>query len=193
MEPTKTQIKILKTAECLIQKRGYNAFSYRDLSEVLGIKTSSIHYHYPTKEELAVAVIKWQKKNQCRLLDEIRDNNALSTKEKLILLVDKIIAVTYKDDFKMCLGGMFASDMHSLSEDIRNETRSFFNYLREWIEGVLVDGQRKGDYTIKVGSSVEKFACYVLIQIEGGLLLSRLYEDSLYVELVKEFISEVIS
>ena len=53
----KTAHKVLDVAEELIQKRGFNAFSFKDLQERVGIKTSSIHYYFPTKQELASALI----------------------------------------------------------------------------------------------------------------------------------------
>ena len=54
MEPTTTvREQILDHAITLMMLRGYNGFSYRDLSELVGVKTSSIHYYFPSKEDLA--------------------------------------------------------------------------------------------------------------------------------------------
>ena len=46
---------ILDRAEALIQTRGYSAFSYQDISDTLGIRKASIHYHFPSKTDLGVA------------------------------------------------------------------------------------------------------------------------------------------
>ncbi|HIE19064.1 TPA: TetR/AcrR family transcriptional regulator, partial [Candidatus Bathyarchaeota archaeon] len=35
---------------------GYGGFSYSDLSKALGITKASIHHHFPSKEELGLAV-----------------------------------------------------------------------------------------------------------------------------------------
>ena len=48
---------ILKLADHLIKAKGYNAFSFHDLSKAIGIKTASIHYHFPTKSDLGIAII----------------------------------------------------------------------------------------------------------------------------------------
>ena len=50
--------QILNVAETLIQTKGYNAFSYKDISELVGVKTSSIHYYFPAKEDLGKEVVK---------------------------------------------------------------------------------------------------------------------------------------
>lgn len=43
-----TAEKILDLVQTLIQTRGFNAISYRDVSEVIGIRTASFHYHFQT-------------------------------------------------------------------------------------------------------------------------------------------------
>ena len=48
--------QLLDSAESLIQTRGYNDFSFRDLAESVGISSASVHHHYRTKEALGVAV-----------------------------------------------------------------------------------------------------------------------------------------
>ncbi|MEO1802679.1 MAG: TetR/AcrR family transcriptional regulator, partial [Cyanobacteria bacterium J06629_2] len=52
-----TAQKILTVAQHNVQTKGFNGFSYRDLAVEIGIKTSSIHYHFPTKDDLALALV----------------------------------------------------------------------------------------------------------------------------------------
>ncbi|MEM7678447.1 MAG: TetR/AcrR family transcriptional regulator, partial [Myxococcota bacterium] len=53
------QDAILKAAEEMVRQGGYNAFSFRAIADVVGIKSSSVHYYFPTKEDLGVAVAKY--------------------------------------------------------------------------------------------------------------------------------------
>jgi TetR/AcrR family transcriptional repressor of nem operon len=94
MKLTLMQEKILDTAESLIQKMGYNAFSYKDIAAVVGIKTSSIHYYYPTKEDLVLAVIDWQLSRLSLFLKEL-DRGKLSLQQKLLILVDTVLSITF--------------------------------------------------------------------------------------------------
>ncbi len=50
--PSTTRELLLAHAEKLIRTRGCNGFSYRDLAEHVGVKTSSIHYYFPGKDDL---------------------------------------------------------------------------------------------------------------------------------------------
>src|ERR1700744_3605487 len=49
---------IMDAAELRIRKGGYGAFSFRELAADVGVKSSSVHYHFPTKEDLGAAVIR---------------------------------------------------------------------------------------------------------------------------------------
>ena len=51
-----TKNQILKRADKLLLERGFNGFSYKDISTPMGIKNAAIHYHFATKEDLGVAL-----------------------------------------------------------------------------------------------------------------------------------------
>ena len=52
-----TREKIVDKAFQLMLQRGINGFSYRDISEPLGIKNAAIHYHFPNKVDLVKELI----------------------------------------------------------------------------------------------------------------------------------------
>jgi TetR/AcrR family transcriptional repressor of nem operon len=58
MQTSSKKIEILDVAQEAIQKRGYNAFSYADLAEAVGIRKASIHHYFPSKADLGLAVIR---------------------------------------------------------------------------------------------------------------------------------------
>jgi hypothetical protein len=43
-------------AEAHICKAGYGGFSFRDLATEIGIKSASVHHHFPTKASMAAAM-----------------------------------------------------------------------------------------------------------------------------------------
>ena len=54
---TITRELLTKVALDLFSDRGYNAVSYADVADVVGLAKASIHHHFPAKEELAVAAL----------------------------------------------------------------------------------------------------------------------------------------
>ena len=43
---------IMDAAERRMQAGGFGGFSFREIASDVGIKSSSVHYHFPTKEDV---------------------------------------------------------------------------------------------------------------------------------------------
>jgi AcrR family transcriptional regulator len=56
MTTTDTRQVIMDTAQAMVQAKGYNALSFRELAKAVGIKSASIHYYFPTKGDLGAAL-----------------------------------------------------------------------------------------------------------------------------------------
>lgn len=52
-----TKEKIVTIARDYFQSVGFRSFSFQDIANDLGIKKASIHYHYPSKEELGLEIL----------------------------------------------------------------------------------------------------------------------------------------
>ena len=50
--------EITALATQAVQRSGLHSVSFRQLADEIGIKSSSVHYHFPTKPDLAEALIK---------------------------------------------------------------------------------------------------------------------------------------
>lgn len=166
---------ILDIAETLIQTQGYNAFSFRDIAAAIGIKTSSIHYYFPTKAELGKAVVARHIEDLHAELTQVLENKAIGCRKKIHLFLDSIFSKTYASNRKMCLGGMLASDVLTLPETIQFEVRVFFNRIEKWLEQLLTQGKAKGDFHYT--GTAKRNAEFILALLEGSLLLARLFQD----------------
>src|SRR5205807_10608770 len=58
MARTKTDMReaVMAAARATVQAQGYNALSFRELAKRVGIKSASVHYHFPTKGDLGAAL-----------------------------------------------------------------------------------------------------------------------------------------
>src|ERR1700730_13049873 len=61
---------IMDAAERRMQLGGFGGFSFRGIAADVGIKRSSVHYHSPTKEALAAAVIRRWAEETSKYIDE---------------------------------------------------------------------------------------------------------------------------
>ncbi len=77
-----TSTRILNVAERLMQTRGFNGFSYTNISAELGIAKASLHHHFATKAELGRMLIVRYSESFAAGLNAI-DNSGQDTLGKL--------------------------------------------------------------------------------------------------------------
>jgi TetR/AcrR family transcriptional regulator, transcriptional repressor for nem operon len=136
-----TKELIIATANKLLIERGYNAFSYKNISEQIGIKTSSIHYHFPAKTDLGVAIIKSHSKALRDTIERTRDKNALEKLHKLFLYYKRLA-----HDNKVCIVSALTSDVNTLDEPVRLELVQFSNEVVDWTAFILEEGQLQNTF-----------------------------------------------
>ncbi|MEL6501467.1 MAG: TetR/AcrR family transcriptional regulator [Cyanobacteria bacterium J06607_15] len=164
-----TAQKILTVAQHNVQTKGFNGFSYRDLAVEIGIKTSSIHYHFPTKDDLALALVEAYHNAFEAELTKIRveSGNGRSQLKKYIQLFERNLAV----DNKFCLCGMLASEINSLSERVKQAIQSFFSANELWLSELIAKGQADGSLNQAVTPDLA--AAQLLATLEGAMLIAR--------------------
>jgi TetR/AcrR family transcriptional repressor of nem operon len=169
----------------LSQTRGYNAFSFNDIAKIVGIKTASIHYYFPTKADLAKAVIKQHADMICDVLDQIINNSRLSYPKILEAFVESVFAVTYKDNKKMCLGGMLGADVLTLPESVQKELHIFFNRIQGWLK-VVFKKVCETDKFLLNPKEIDNEVKIIFSMIEGSILLARVFQDEKYLRIAKK-------
>ncbi|MBL0883583.1 MAG: TetR/AcrR family transcriptional regulator [Chitinophagaceae bacterium] len=167
----KPKEQIVDLADQYIRAKGYNAFSFYDIAKEVGIKTSSIHYHFPSKTDLGVAVIE---KELAFITAMIQKNADCSPLEKLNIFFS--IYHKIKEANQVCLVGSLATDFMTLDESIQNALKKFSLTILNWVTGFLEEGKRE---------NVFNFSCQPRIKallIIGNMLsivqLSRLIDDA---------------
>ena len=169
-----TAIKIADLAEHYIQTRGFNGFSFRDIQNELGIKTASIHYHFKTKQDLANTVLeRYLHRYQAQLTKIYQQHE--QAKSMLSAFADEFMQ-THQSN-KLCLCGMFASDLYSLSKDVLMPLNRFVDINHIWLVDVLKRGIASGEFQQDVNP--ERFAKIYFSALEGSLLMAqfRLSDD----------------
>lgn len=166
---TDTADKILDVAEKLLKERGYNGFSYKEIAGALDIRNASIHFHYPTKADLGVALVRRYTDNFMSELTRI----ASSTTDANVRLagIRDLFANTLLNNQQLCLCGMAGAELATLPPDVAAETTRFFTETRHWLAQVLKEGKSAG--TLKFPGKPETLALSILSMLEGAMLVAR--------------------
>lgn len=174
--------QILDSAEQLIQTRGFNDFSFRDLAAAVGIKSPSIHHHFRTKEDLGVAVTsRYTHKFMQKLKDEQKKT---SNTKKLINFYIKLFRQSLVDHKQMCLCGMLGAEIDSLPTLVAKETKIFFDENIEWLTTVFNQSSTNTKAEIKAKTLVS--------MLEGALILSRTRQDHKSFDEITKKIADIL-
>ena len=146
-----TRDKILDAAERRARRGGYHGFSFRDVADDVGVKSASVHYHFPTKADLAAALAQ---RYAARAEEFLGDPVALGEAGAVDRLTQLFRNALLEED-KMCLCGVFGAERDSLPEQVASATARFFTMTL--------------DYLARVGAP----AAETLAKLEGALILAR--------------------
>jgi len=163
-----TADRILDVAERLVQTRGFNAFSYADVAEALGVRKASLHHHFATKADLGLAVVARYRRAFLASLAEIEagSEDALERLERYVELYGAVLRRK-----RMCLCGMLAADVSTLPGSLRRSVAEFFSENEAWLKRTLEEGRKRSE--VRFTGSAASMAAFFLSSLEGALLVAR--------------------
>jgi TetR/AcrR family transcriptional regulator, transcriptional repressor for nem operon len=112
---------ILDAAERRMQKGGFGGFSFREIAADVGIKSSSVHYHFPTKEDLAAAVVKRWAAYTFGLIDEALEKN----RDPVRAWTEAFRGTAYSDG-RICPCTVLGAASQDLPPIVAYEVKGFF-------------------------------------------------------------------
>lgn len=181
-----TATAILDIAERLVQRRGFNGFSYADVASELGVTKASLHYHFAGKAQLGAALIDRYSARFAEALAEI-DARPVPPVEKLRAYCDLYRVVL--GEGRMCLCGVLAAEYETLPDAMRQAVTAFFDANQAWVATLIESGRHGG---LHVAGTAVGAARTVIAALEGAMLVSRPYGgtgvlDSVSARIIEEF------
>ena len=162
-----TRKAILKRAERYLQDAGFSSFSFRHLAADLGIKSASVHYHFPSKEELGVALLQSYQETFRRWAESRRGSD--SARADLLDWFKYYQHLARCGD--ICPGGAFGAEYSALPARVREQLAQLEDTLRTWLRATLRAGRRRGE--VRADGKVEDQAEMVLATLQGGTQVAR--------------------
>ena len=163
---TDTREAIMTVARPVAQAHGYNGLSFRDLATAVGVKSASIHYHFPTKGDLGAALARRYGEDAKATLDSFWEESP-----EPATCLRKYVAVfrrALENDNRMCLCGLLAAEYDDLPESVRIEVQAFADINTAWLTKVLAATDAAG---------AGKRALAIFAAIGGAQLTARSRSD----------------
>jgi len=150
--PMDSATKILEIAERRMRLAGYNAVSYRDIATEMGIKSASLHYHFPKKENMGVALVR-------RYSEAFQDHLIEKTGHETDPLQQQGL---------VCLCAVLGAEASGLPDSVAREVKAFFETNIAWLSMTYAAMHVKGP---------EDCAKTTLALLEGAMIVSAVNND----------------
>ncbi|MFE4107697.1 TetR/AcrR family transcriptional regulator [Almyronema epifaneia] len=171
MDSGDTKTQILDSAQALIERVGINAMSYQDISKAVNIRKASIHYHFPTKDDLVAALLDRYNADFLRQLEAILSSGAVPTVKLRRYCSLFITKLRCGDQTQACLCSMLGAELETLKSPLAQRVSSFYSANEKRLAQILAEGRESGEFAFL--GEVEAMSQLMFSLLEGGMLIAR--------------------
>ncbi|ALC86651.1 TetR family transcriptional regulator [Bacillus sp. FJAT-22090] len=174
-----TKEHIIRESAGLFNTKGYTGASLSEIIERCGIRKGGIYNHFENKDEIALAAFDYSFSQILSFLSKALEN-ASNSKESLLAICNVYIDLVENDSLE---GGcpilntaIESDDGHPfLKEKAQQAMKTFIGKLTMIIEKGIENKEFREDI------NTEEASTYIIAVIEGGVMLSKLFDDSKYI------------
>jgi len=175
---TNSAEKILDIAERRMREAGYYQVSYRDIAIDMGIKSASIHYHFPKKSDLGQKLVQRYSENFKAVLGA--KTEYLEDPDKQLAGFVDVYREALKMNNRICLCAMLGAEAPGLPEDVSLEVSRFFAFNIDWLTRT---------YAAMGAANPEQNAKATLSMLEGAMIIAVAQQDYDVFEAAAQFVT----
>lgn len=173
MAATATREKIVTSADQLFYERGFEATSFADVAQVVGISRGNFYYHFKTKDEILDAVIERRIKDRHDMLEgwvysDQTPKDCVASFIRILLMNNKKIRA-----FGCPVGTLF-TELAKLDHPGGSGARELFDLFRIWLRHRFKEMGRVTD--------ADDLAMHILARSQGAATLANAYPDEPFLE-----------
>ncbi len=184
-----TSAQIIEVAQEYIQKVGFHAFSYRDIAERVGIRTASIHYHFPRKADLARAIVDRVRAATAAAIAEI-DSSRAPAGERLRSFCGLFLE-TWGEGDRLCPMCMLAMGQEAIPAEVQRGVRDFWQGGEAWVSRTVADGQASGEFRPDIDPRT--VGRTFVAALEGAMVAARAFSDRTRIEDVIDHLMDSVT
>ncbi len=187
----KTKRFIVEKAAVLFNQKGYAGTSMSDIMEATGLTKGGLYGNFKNKEDISVAAFQYaveEVANAIRVRTKVIDDATDKLKAVVYFYREKILNPPIKGGCPILNTSVEADDNHPI---LREMVLAQLNLWKTSLVRTITKGQGRGE--IKEAIDSEKFAILFITTIEGGIMLTRVYNDKEKFQIISEHLLEMIN
>ena len=158
---------------------GYHSFSFADIARVLGVKPAAVHYYFPTKVDLAIAVV--------RSYGERFDGWSAASAEwpparRLVGYFE--IGRRFAEDGRVCPLSLVVAQQAAVPEPVVEAVHVLQRRILDFYVQTMADARTSG--TLRFEGSAEDAGALVAGALIGAQLLARVEGPHAYVRVLRQ-------
>ncbi|APO43021.1 TetR family transcriptional regulator [Paenibacillus xylanexedens] len=174
-----TKEHIIRESAALFNTKGYTGASLSEIIERCGIRKGGIYNHFESKDEIALAAFDYSVSQMLQFHSQALEG-VKSSKDKLLAIcgvyIDMMENNTLEGGCPLLNTAVESDDAHPLLKE--RAQLAMTNLLNELTQ-VLIQGMEQKEFRADI--ALEEVSSNIIAIIEGGVMLSKLYEDSKYI------------
>lgn len=174
-----TKEHIIRTSAGLFNRKGYTGTSLSEIIERCNVRKGGIYNHFENKDEIALAAFDYTFTQLKKLLAEAVAKWSDPT-DKMLAICDVYVTLIEQDT---CEGGCPILNTAVESDDghplLKQRAQLAMTELMTALENIIKEGINRHEFRSDI--DVEATCSVVIALFEGGVMLSKLYDDSKYI------------
>ncbi|CAN5402327.1 TetR/AcrR family transcriptional regulator [soil metagenome] len=127
--------KIMNAGRRMVQAHGYSGLSFRELAKEVGVKSASIHYHFPAKGDLGAALARRYTEDGIAYFNAVLD--APGDPASRLRDYTAVYRAALTSENRMCMVGFMAAEYDELPPEVRAEVDRFTDANVEFLMNAL--------------------------------------------------------
>jgi TetR/AcrR family transcriptional regulator, transcriptional repressor for nem operon len=185
-----TREMILARAAELFSRRGYFGSSLADIMDETGLEKGGIYNHFSSKEQLALEAFDYAVELEDRRIRRALDGK-YDARERLLALISSFQELvedpTLAGGCPILNTAIEADDAHS---GLRERARAAMDRLRSTLRRIIDRGIERRE--LRPGIDSDACATVFIATLEGAVMLSKLYRNTLHMRRAVEHLSAYI-
>ena len=188
----RTRQHIIACASDLFNVQGYSATSMSDIMSATGLQKGGIYNHFDSKDEIALAAFDHSVKRMARLFAEEMTRAGDDAPAQLQGVLNMYVRLAEDSPIP---GGCPIMNSAVENDDyavpgMKERTQLAMRRWQRLIKRIVRDGIAQGTFRDDVDDDL--LATVVISNVEGALLMSRLYDDITYIKRIIQFLNDYI-
>jgi len=170
--PDSTREQIVKVADDLFYRQGFDATSFSDIAAGMQISRGNFYYHFKTKDQILDAVIDLRLANTRDMLERWQADGATPV-DRIGCFISILIANQAKIMAYGCPVGTLCAELAKLDHAAGPDARRIFSVFRDWLRDQFVALGRAGD--------ADDLALTLLGRSQGVAAMATAFQDADFV------------